>query len=55
MVNLIDGGQRSIEQLKVGDRVWSVSSDGTKLIQDEIILMMHNEPHKTGYLDIFSL
>jgi hypothetical protein len=49
MVNLIDGGQRSIEQLKVGDQIWSISSDGNFIIKDEIILMMHNEPNQIGY------
>jgi hypothetical protein len=52
MVNLIDGGQRSIEHLKVGDQIWSISPDGKSFIKDEIILMMHNEPNKAGYLNI---
>ena len=48
-VNLIDGGQRSIEHLQVGDRVWSISSDGHSFIEDEIILSMHNGPNKPGH------
>jgi hypothetical protein len=47
-VNLIDGGQRSIQNLKVGDRVWSLSPDGDSLIEDEILLMAQSEPNKTG-------
>ncbi|CAF1562050.1 unnamed protein product [Adineta ricciae] len=41
-VRLINGNERSIESLKIGDRVWTISSDGKSLIEDEIILMMHN-------------
>lgn len=52
MVNLIDGGQRSIKELKVGDQIWSISSDGKNKISDEIVLMMHNEPNKSGWLII---
>ena len=47
-VNLVDGGQRYIESLKVGDRVWSLSADGNSFIEDEIVLMMHNEPYRAG-------
>jgi hypothetical protein len=47
-VNLVGGGQRSIEHLKVGDRVWSLSPDGHSFIEDEIILLMHNEPYTSG-------
>ncbi len=54
MVNLIDGGQRSIEELKVGDRIWSISPDGNYFIKDEIILMMDNGPNKTGHSDFSS-
>jgi hypothetical protein len=42
MVNLVDGGQRSIKSLKVGDRIWSLSHDGNSLIEDEVVLMMYN-------------
>ena len=50
LVNLIDGGQRAIEHLNVGDRIWSLSSDGQTLIPDEIIMMMHNGPNEAGQL-----
>ncbi|CAF4548875.1 unnamed protein product [Rotaria socialis] len=43
-VNLVDGGQRAIKNLLVGDRIWTLSSDGRHLIDDEIILMLHAEP-----------
>ncbi len=45
MVNLVGGGQRSIENLKVGDRIWSISHDGNALIEDEILLMADNGPN----------
>jgi len=48
-VNLIDGGTRRIEELKVGDRIWSLIHHGNYLIQDEIILMMHNGPNGSGF------
>jgi hypothetical protein len=50
-VSLVGGGRRSIEDLRAGDRVWSMSVDGLKWIEDEIVMMMdtgHNqssEPH----------
>jgi len=52
-VNLIDGGQRSIEELKVGDRIWSISDDGKSLIKDEIVLMMQNGPNATALFYTF--
>jgi len=45
---LVKGGKRRIEDLKVGDRVWSINPLTNELVQDEIILMMHNEPNKTA-------
>jgi hypothetical protein len=45
---LINGGERSIEELKVGDRVQSISSDGKSYIEDEIVMMMHNEPNTSS-------
>ncbi len=48
-VQLVNGEKRSIEYLKVGDRVWSLSSDGSALIEDEIVMMMQNEPNASGY------
>lgn len=51
MVNLVEGGQRFIENLQVGDRIWSLSPDGQTLIPDEIIMMMHNGPkHPSIYI-----
>lgn len=47
-MNLVGGGQRSIENLKVGDRVWSISHDGTYLFEDEVIFMMDNNPGKAS-------
>lgn len=46
--HLINGEKRRIEDLKAGDRVWSIDPVTNELVQDEIILMMHNEPNKTG-------
>ncbi|CAF2080502.1 unnamed protein product [Rotaria magnacalcarata] len=43
-VNLVEGGQRTIKNLLVGDRIWTLSNDGKHLIDDEIILMLHAEP-----------
>ena len=48
MVNLVRGGQRAIEDLKVGDRIWTLNHRGTALFQDQVILMMDNGPNKTG-------
>lgn len=45
---LVSGEKRRIEDLKAGDRVWSIHPTTNELVQDEIILMMHNEPNKTG-------
>ncbi|CAF1278588.1 unnamed protein product [Adineta steineri] len=44
-VELVHGEKRSIENLIIGDRVWSITPDGNSLIEDEIIMMMHNEPN----------
>lgn len=55
MVNLVEGGQRFIENLQVGDRIWSLSPDGQTLIPDEIIMMMHNGPkHPSIYIYIYN-
>lgn len=48
MVNLVDGGQRSIENLKVGDRIWTLSHNGATLFEDEVMLMADNGPNRTG-------
>ena len=50
-MNLIDGGQRTIEQLKVGDRIWSMTEDTSRLVPDEIILMMHNGLNQAGLFE----
>jgi hypothetical protein len=52
-VNLIDGGRRSIEQLKVGDRIWSMTDDTSRLVPDEVILIMHNGSNQTGLFEDF--
>ncbi len=49
MINLIDGENRSIEQLKVGNEIWSITPDRNSFIKDEIHLIMHHKPYKTGY------
>lgn len=54
LVNLVDGGQRAIEHLKVGDRIWSLSPDGQSLIPDEVIMMMHNGPDQPGHFSSLS-
>lgn len=40
-VNLVAGGRRQISRLKVGDQVWTISNDGKRLIQDEIICILY--------------
>lgn len=52
MVNLVDGGQRSIENLKVEDRIWSLNFDGTTLIKDEVIMMADNGPNRESLSSI---
>ena len=47
-VNLIDGGRRSIEELRVGDRIWSMTDDTSRLVSDEVILIMHNGSNQSG-------
>lgn len=46
-VRLVDGGHRSIANLKPGDQVWSLDEYGN-LIEDEIVLLAHVEPDKAG-------
>ena len=53
-VNLVDGGQRAIEDLKIGDRIWTLNHRGTALFQDEVIFMMDNGPKKTGKFHLSS-
>ena len=47
-VSLVDGGQRQIKNLKVGDRVWSLDAAGTTLVQDEIIVIPHAGPSSSS-------
>jgi len=51
LVELVDGGKRSIKHLKVGDEIWSIGFDGKSLIKDEIILMMHHQPTQLSKID----
>jgi len=44
-VNLVAGGQRRISSLKAGDRVWTLSKDGKRLIEDEIMFIPHAGPN----------
>ncbi|CAF1021060.1 unnamed protein product [Adineta steineri] len=46
-VNLVNGNYRRIDQLQVGDRIWSLANDGQTLIEDEMILMMHSESNSS--------
>jgi len=43
-VNLVEGGQRRISNLKAGDRVWTLDRDGKRLIEDEIMVIPHAGP-----------
>ncbi len=43
-VNLVEGGQRRISHLKPGDRVWTLSDDGQRMIEDEIMCIPHAGP-----------
>lgn len=47
-VSLVEGGQRQIKNLKLGDRIWSLAPDYVTLIEDEVILMPHSEPKTTS-------
>ncbi|CAF1678589.1 unnamed protein product, partial [Adineta ricciae] len=52
-VNLVAGGQRFIKDLKVGDQIWSMTPYEKSLIQDEIVMMMHNGPNQTALFYTF--
>ncbi len=43
----MNGGYRPTAKLKSDDRVWSVDEYG-QIFEDEIVLMAHLEPSKTG-------
>ena len=45
LVNLVQGGQRKIRHLKAGDKIWSLSSDGHRWIEDEIMCVPHAGPN----------
>ncbi|CAF4263302.1 unnamed protein product, partial [Adineta steineri] len=45
-LHLVEGGRRHIKNLKVGDKIWSINDHSYELIEDEIVLMMHNEPNE---------
>ncbi|CAF1127166.1 unnamed protein product [Rotaria magnacalcarata] len=47
---MLDGGRRRIDELKVGDKIWSLADNGRYFVEDEMILMMHAERHS---LDVF--
>jgi len=54
LVNLINRGYRRIDDLQVGDRIWSLAQDGKTLVEDEMILMMHAESNSTSIHLLFS-
>jgi hypothetical protein len=51
-VQLVDGGQCSIENLKVGDRLWSLNPKSNALVKDEVIMMMYSESDEAGKLHV---
>ncbi|UJR12604.1 hypothetical protein I4U23_016779 [Adineta vaga] len=53
-VNLVEGGRRHISQLKVGDRVWTLSHDGEHIIEDEIMFIGHAVPNTPTYFYTFT-
>ncbi|CAF1332023.1 unnamed protein product [Rotaria sp. Silwood1] len=53
-VNLVEGGRRQISSLKTGDRVWTISNDGKRLIKDEIIIIPHAGPTIPTYFYTFT-
>ncbi|CAF1134440.1 unnamed protein product [Adineta steineri] len=53
LVNLVEGGQRHIKNLKVGDKIWSINDHNFELVEDEIVLMMHNEPSQKAMFYTF--
>ncbi|CAF0740287.1 unnamed protein product [Adineta ricciae] len=48
IVRLLNGNYRRIDQLKVGDRLWTLAKDGRTLIEDEMILMMIAEANASS-------
>ena len=49
--HLAGGGQRQIKNLQVGDRVWGLSDDGQRLIEDEIMCIPHAGPNSLSSFD----
>lgn len=49
-VHLIEGGQRQIKNLQVGDRVWGLTDNGQRLIEDEIMCIPHAGPSTISLL-----
>ena len=47
-VESIDGKSIRIKDLKVGDRIKSLTSDGKSFVEDEILLMMDYQINRTG-------
>ena len=46
---MVNGEKRRIEDLKLGDRVWSIDPHHPdKLIEAEILMMAHLEPNTKG-------
>jgi hypothetical protein len=37
-----------MDNLQVGDRVWSLSRDGKHIVDDELVLMLHSERNTSG-------
>ncbi|CAF2144924.1 unnamed protein product [Rotaria magnacalcarata] len=52
-VDLVEGGRRQISRLKTGDQVWTISHDGKRLIQDEIMCIPHAGPTTPTYFYTF--
>lgn len=52
-VNLVRGGRRSIENLIVGDRIWSLNHQGTRLIEDQVIMMADNGPNRASMFHLY--
>lgn len=47
VVQLANGEKRRIDELKIGDQVWSIDPYfPNQMFVDEIILMAHNGPHE---------
>ncbi|UJR14333.1 hypothetical protein I4U23_001329 [Adineta vaga] len=47
LIHLLDGTYKRIDQLQVGDRLWSLTKDGKRIIEDEMILMMYADANNS--------